>query len=209
LQGGIRGRDSKRDDDDENRVLLDPVSVQKVKDQQSLAVATVIQKKIALLGATGVGKTSLVRQFVESEFNEKYLPTLGVKVDKKQMTVGAQDLMLMLWDVAGAEEHFPVPTSYIRGAAGYLLVADGTRPDTLDSGLDIVDQVEGEIGRVPFVFVLNKTDLVEEWRIQESDLGGIQALGCPILRTSAKTGAGVEEAFLQLAKLVIAHPPSG
>jgi small GTP-binding protein len=172
-------------------------------------VATVIQKKIALLGASGVGKTSLVRQFVQSIFDERYLATLGVKVDKKQVVVGQQDLMLMVWDVAGAEEHFAVPTSYIRGAAGYLLVVDGTRPGTLERGLDIVEQVEDEIGRLPFVFVLNKIDLIEGWRIQETDLCAIQARGCPILRTSAKTGAGVEEAFLRLAKLVIAPSPSG
>lgn len=171
-------------------------------------MATVLQKKIALLGAPGVGKTSLVRRFVESLFDEKYLTTLGVKVDKKQVVVGEQDVLLMLWDVAGAEEHFAVPTSYIRGAAGYLLVVDGTRPDTLERGLDIVEQVEGEIGRLPFVLVLNKIDLVEDWRLREEDLRAVHVRGCPILRASAKTGAGVEEAFLRLAELVIAPPPS-
>jgi small GTP-binding protein len=172
-------------------------------------MATVIQKKIALLGAPGVGKTSLVRQFVQSMFDEKYHTTVGVKVDKKQVVVCGQDVTLMLWDVAGAEEHFAVPTSYIRGAAGYLLVVDGTRPETLESGLDIVEQVEREIGRLPFVFVLNKIDLIDDWRIQEADLGAAQARGWPILRTSAQTGAGVEEAFLRLAALVIVPPPPG
>jgi len=167
-------------------------------------MATVIQKKIALLGAPGVGKTSLVLRFVQSLFDEKYLTTIGVKVDKKQVVVGDQDVMLMMWDVAGAEEHFAVPTSYIRGAAGYLLVVDGTRPDTLERGLDIVERVDGEIGRLPFVLVLNKSDLIEDWRIGEAELGAVQARGFPILRTSAKTGTGVEDAFLQLAKLAIA-----
>jgi small GTP-binding protein len=169
----------------------------------------VIQKKIALLGVAGVGKTSLVRRFVQSLFDEKYLTTLGVKVDKKQVTVGGQDVTLMVWDVAGAEEHFEIPTSYIRGAAGYLLVVDGTRPETLEGGLDIVAQINGEIGQLPCVFVLNKSDLIEDWRIQDADLGAIQARGCPILRTSAKTGANVEEAFLELAKLVIAPSSAG
>ena len=86
---------------------------------------------------------------------------------------------------------------------------DGTRPETIERGLDIVAQVDGEIGRLPFVFVLNKIDLIEEWRIEEADLGAVEARGVPILRTSAKTGARVEEAFLRLAELVIAPSPSG
>ena len=197
------------DDDFENAVLPHPGGVENVNGYQSLAVATVILKKIALLGAPGVGKTSLVRRFVQSVFDEKYIMTLGVKVDKKQVVVGEQDVTLMMWDVAGAEEHFGVPTSYLRGVAGYLLVVDGTRPDTLERGLDIVAQVEGEIGRLPFVCVLNKIDLIEDWRILEADLGAVQAQGCPILRTSARTGAGVEEAFLRLAQLVVPPSPPG
>ena len=68
-----------------------------------------IQKKVALLGAPGVGKTSLVRRFVESLFDESYLRTIGVKIDKKRVSVGGQDVTLMLWDVAGAEERFMSP----------------------------------------------------------------------------------------------------
>ena len=163
-----------------------------------------IQKKIALLGASGVGKTSLVRQFVESVFDDKYLTTIGVKVDKKQVQVGGQDLRLMLWDIAGAEEHFTVPSSYVRGSSGYLLVVDGTRPETLAGGLDLSEQVRRDVGPLPFVLVLNKIDLTDAWRMQDADLGPLRNRGCPIIRTSAKTGAGVEQAFLQLAGTLIA-----
>ena len=90
-------------------------------------------------GRYGRRQTSLVRQFLQGLFEEKYLSTVGVKVDKKQVAVGQQDVMLMVWDVADAEEHFGVPSSYIRGASGYLLVVDGTPPETLDRALDIVD----------------------------------------------------------------------
>jgi hypothetical protein len=198
LQDDIAAGDSLPSDDDQNRSLTDPRNVRSVES------APMIQKKIVLLGATGVGKTSLVRRFVQSAFDEKYLTTLGVKVDKKQIAVGEQDVLLMLWDVAGAEEHFAIPTSYIRGAAGYLLVVDGTCPDTVERGLDIIAQVEAEVSRLPFVFVLNKIDLVEDWRLQEADLGPFRARGFPIFRCSARTGAGVEEAFLDLAKSLIA-----
>jgi small GTP-binding protein len=156
-----------------------------------------------MLGAWGVGKTSLVRLFVQSLFDETYLTTIGVKVDKKQVQVGGTDVQLMLWDVAGSEEHFSVPSSYVRGAAGYLLVVDGTRPETLESGQDIVHQINGDLGPLPFILVVNKVDLVEQWRITDSDLEPIRQQGSPIIRTSAKSGVGVEEAFARLAEAVI------
>lgn len=162
-----------------------------------------IQKKIALLGAPGVGKTSLVRRFVQTLFDDTYLTTIGVKVDKKAVQVGGVDVTLMLWDVAGTEEHFSVPPSYVRGAAGYLLVVDGTRPGTLDVGLNLVQDMQRDLGALPAVLVLNKVDLVDAWRLDDAALGSARGWAKPVVRASAKTGEGVEEAFLQLAAAVL------
>jgi small GTP-binding protein len=158
----------------------------------------VIQKKIALVGAPGVGKTSLVRRFVESLFDDRYLTTIGVKVDRKDVTVGNVPLRLMLWDIAGAEDGF-IPSSYIRGAAGYLLVIDGTRPASLQAALDIVAQIDRDLGPLPAVAVLNKCDLADAWCLSLDELAPIDALSTAVVRTSAKTGEGVEDAFLALA----------
>jgi len=163
----------------------------------------VIQKKIALLGAPGVGKTSLVRRFVESLFDDKYLTTIGVKVDKKVVRVGEQDVMLMLWDVAGAEEGFCVPSSYVRGAAGYLLVVDGTRPETAEVALEIVEQMERDLGSLPYALVLNKVDLVDEWRVRDADLEPLIRSCQATIRSSALSGEGVEDAFLQLTQALL------
>jgi small GTP-binding protein len=165
--------------------------------------ADMIQKKIALLGMYAVGKTSLVKRFVSSVFDEKYHTTMGVKIDKKVVRVKGQDLMLMLWDVAGAEEDFTVPASYIRGSAGYLLVIDGTRIESLDRGFDLVAQVEGNLGKIPFVAILNKIDLVEQWKLDETHLQRLAAFGCPVIRSSALTGEGVETAFQTLAERLV------
>ena len=159
-----------------------------------------IQKKVALLGAPGVGKTSLVRQFVESRFDDKYLTTIGVKIDRKPMRVHDTDVTLMLWDVAGAEEHFSVPSSYVRGASGYLLVVDGTRPETLAAATEIVAQIARDVGPIPYVLVLNKTDLVAEWRLQDEAL---DPWTCPRIRASARTGEGVERAFTTLTEAIV------
>ena len=163
-----------------------------------------IQKKVALLGASGVGKTSLVRRFVESLFDDHYLTTIGVKVDKKAVVAGGQDVTLMLWDVAGAEERFTVPTSYVRGAAGFLLVVDGTRADTLRAAADIALQIERDLGPLPYVLVFNKADLAGQWEVADGD-DGRQAGLAPVhvVRTSAKTGAGVEDAFIKLTDVLL------
>lgn len=161
------------------------------------------KKKVCLLGAYGVGKTSLVRRFVKSMFDEKYLSTIGVKVDEKQVSVDGADVLLMVWDIAGAENKFSVPSHYVRGSDGYLLVIDGTRAETLERALEIVEQIEHEVGDIPKVTTLNKCDLVEDWELSENQLAQLDGLNAPIFRSSAKTGEGVEEAFAALTKLVL------
>ena len=163
-----------------------------------------MQKKVALLGAPGVGKTSLVRRVVDSVFDDRYLPTIGVKVDKKTVSAGGRDVTLMLWDVAGAEERFAVPASYVRGASGLLLVADGTRPGTLDEAFEILAQIAGEVGPLPYVLVLNKADLAGQWAIDDAAVAVRAAAALGVRRASARTGDGVEEAFAGLAAALVA-----
>jgi small GTP-binding protein len=163
-----------------------------------------IQKKICMLGATGVGKTSLVSRFVLSMFSDTYLTTIGVKVDKKTLSVDGADITLMLWDIYGEDEFQTVRTSYLRGAAGYILVADGTRQRTLDTARELQSKAMAVVGNVPFVLVLNKADLAGEWRVDDRALWKMAEDGWTLVKTSAKTGAGVEEAFLKLTTKVAA-----
>ena len=163
-----------------------------------------IQKKVCMLGATGVGKTSLVSRFVSSIFSDKYLTSVGVKVDKKTVTVGEDPVTLVLWDIYGEDTFQSVRASYLRGAAGYLLVADGTRQLTLDTARSLQKTAEECAGRVPFVLALNKVDLIAEWQVDDKALWKIADEGWPIVRTSALTGAGVEDAFLKLTRAMLA-----
>ena len=91
-------------------------------------------KKVCMLGAYAVGKTSLVRRFVHSMFTDKYLTTVGVKIDKRQVQHNGKEVTLLLWDLYGEDEFQRVQTSYLRGSSGLLIVADGTRLSTLDKG---------------------------------------------------------------------------
>ncbi len=162
-----------------------------------------MQKKICTVGASAVGKTSLLARFVKSIFNEKYLTTIGVKIDKKIVEVAEQEVMLMLWDLAGEDEFSQVKTSYLRGASGYLLVADRTRPNTLETAFKLKARIESELGEIPFILVFNKSDLVDEIKIDQSEIEKLAQGGWQVIETSAKTGQGVEQAFLALAKKLV------
>ena len=158
-----------------------------------------ITKKICLLGAFSVGKTSLVEQYVHSIFSDKYLSSVGVKISKKNLTVEGTDVTLVLWDMEGKDAYASVNLSQLRGAMGYFVVVDGTRKETLEVGLVLYEQAVNMLGAIPCYFLINKADIEEVWEITETMLEEARAQGIEILRTSAKTGQGVEEAFVSLA----------
>ena len=158
-----------------------------------------IQKKVCMVGVYATGKTSLVQRFVYSIFSDRYLSTVGVKIDRKEILVGDQNIILMLWDLEGRDGTHDVNSSYIRGAHGVIYVVDGTRRDTLDGMYDIYAKVKGAVGEIPSVVAMNKTDLVNEWQLKSSDEKPVSERGLHTIRTSAKTGEGVEETFRWVA----------
>ena len=158
-----------------------------------------IQKKICLLGSFAVGKTSLTKRFVHGIYTDKYHTTIGVKIDKKIVQIADYSVNLVIWDLAGEDELQKVRLTYLRGASGYLLVADGTRRETLNKALLLKDGAEAVIGEKPFILLLNKVDLDENWEIDPNLINDYVQKKWLIMATSAKTGHGVEEAFNMLA----------
>jgi len=162
-----------------------------------------IQKKICMVGVYGTGKTCLVQQYVQGIFSVKYLSTVGVKIDRKEVKVGDKEVTLMLWDLEGRDGTRDVNQSYVRGAHGIIYVADGTRPETAKQLHDLRRIVTDEVGEVPSVIALNKFDLKDEWRLSADDEEAAGAPGMHKLKTSAKTGEGVEAAFQWLAEKTV------
>jgi len=162
-----------------------------------------IQKKICMVGVSGVGKTCLVQQFVHSIFAARYLSTVGVKIDRKDVKSGDQDVRLMLWDIEGRDGARDVNGSYVRGAHGIIYVVDGTRRETVDQIFEMRDNVTREIGEVPSVIALNKIDLKDEWKLNAGDEQNLGSKGIHVIRTSAKTGEGVEATFQWLADATV------
>src|SRR5688500_16937446 len=96
-----------------------------------------IQKKICMVGVYGTGKTSLVQRYVHAIFSAKYHSTVAVKIDRKQVEVGATTANLLLWGVEGRTEAQEIPASYLKGAHAVFFVADGTRRDTVEQLVDL------------------------------------------------------------------------
>ncbi|WGV25248.1 Rab family GTPase [Halotia branconii] len=162
-----------------------------------------IQKKICMVGAFATGKTSLIARFVHSVFSERYYTTVGVKIDKKTIEVQDKKLNFIIWDLYGEDEFQKVRTSYLRGSSGYVLVVDGTRYSTLEKAFNLQIRVEDAIGKVPFILVLNKWDMTNEWEIEDSEIDAVIQKGWSVIKTSAKNGLGVEEVFQSLAKKIL------
>ena len=164
---------------------------------------TLIQKKVCMLGASLVGKTSLVRRFVESTFSEKYHQTVGVKIDRKVVSLDKHAVGLMLWDLQGEAEDQAFRPQYLRGAAGVLTVADGTNRETLEPALRLLQTAHTAVGLIPHVLLINKKDLEADWAFTEEEIARLEKEGHTVVLTSAKTGEGVEEAFhLVVGKMI-------
>jgi small GTP-binding protein len=159
----------------------------------------VVQKKVCMVGVFATGKTSLVQQFIYSKFSEKYHSTVGVKIDRKEVLLDEGAVNLLLWDLAGHDKFQGVQGSYLRGSSGIFFVVDGTRRETLDELASLRALVRTVVGEIPAVFAINKVDLIDQWQLGQGDVTALEAQGCHVLKTSAKTGEGVEAAFMWLA----------
>jgi small GTP-binding protein len=165
-----------------------------------------ITQKICLLGDFNVGKTSLVRRFIEDQFSDRYLSTVGVKVSRKSVkvrtTTEIHQLNLLLWDLEGNTKFKSITPSYLKGANGSIIVADLSRTDTLQNlhqHLELFLEVNPQ-GQA--TIALNKADLIPPEKLAQL-LENYQSQNFPgilgVYPTSAKTGDRVEEIFQELA----------
>jgi len=173
-----------------------------------------VKLKVCLIGNGGVGKTSLIRRFVLSEFDERYLYTLGTNVSKKEVTLvwKGQEVKatLTVWDIMGQKSlRHLFAESYFKGANGGIAVCDSTRSDTLDDLTEWIEKMFSVSGDVPITILANKTDLRDQTRIEERALAEFAAAyDAPYFFTSAKTGENVERAFAKTAELIAGRAAS-
>ena len=169
----------------------------------------VYSKKVCLLGDFAVGKTSLVRRFVYDLFDDKYISTIGVKVSRKTVAIprvaDVVELIMMLWDLGGGEEFDQVRTSYLRGAAGAVLVCDLTRAETLDHLQSYAENLRKASPDACLVLAANKYDLADQQQLTPAQVETVAAgLQAPYYLSSARTGEEVETMFRHLGRLLVA-----
>lgn len=164
---------------------------------------SLIKKKVCIIGNYGVGKTSLIKRFVQGIFSEKYLATVGVKIDQKAVRVGSKEVFLILWDIAGGIDESRQVPSYLQGLSAYIVVGDGTRAETCRLAPDLAHYVEDKVGEQPHILLLNKSDLGGQWALHPEEELKLASLAGMMLKTSAKTGDAVERAFQSIAEAML------
>ncbi len=156
-----------------------------------------ISKKIILTGSFGVGKTSLFNKFIYNRFDDKYLTTIGVKVNKKSIEIDGKEVSLLLWDIAGEVSQDKIPNSYFLGSSGIIYVFDLTRPSTYKNIANDIEYLQKMSNDATIKVVGNKLDLMDPSKVEELK----STLSTPWdIVTSAKTGENVEDLFHSLGK---------
>lgn len=171
-----------------------------------------IKTKVCLVGEAAVGKTSLIRRFVQDAFDDRYITTLGAKVSKRELPFhlpGAKPVHMdmTIWDIMGEKGlRDLLKEAFFHGAKGVLAVADLTRYSTLKELDDWVQGVFKVVGEVPVVYAINKADLKDEVMILYGDKEiseASRAFQAPYFHVSAKTGQNVETLFRRLGTMVL------
>ncbi|MBX9253815.1 GTP-binding protein [Desmonostoc muscorum CCALA 125] len=171
-----------------------------------------ISKKICLFGDFGVGKTSLIRQFVESQFSDEYLSTVGVKISRKLLNLSKKDqnneqnLQLLIWDIEGSNKFKAVAKNYFQGSKGAVIVGDVTQPETLNHLREHIQAFLAVNPQSYIVVALNKSDMIAPEYLENIRKIYQFSNQTNILETyitSAKTGNNVNEIFQTLATHLI------
>jgi len=164
--------------------------------------------KIIVCGTGAVGKTSLVRRFVEDKFEFNYLLTIGMEPSNRKLEVENQLVNLIIFDVAGQDRFMTLRDVFFRKASGAIMVFDLTRPETLDDLYEWKQQIDERLGtdNIPIVLIGNKSDLEDSIQL---DYGALEDNVIPhfkpleYIETSAYLDKNVHKSFSILTKEIM------
>ncbi|MFX1520806.1 MAG: Rab family GTPase [Promethearchaeota archaeon] len=160
--------------------------------------------KIVLLGDPAVGKTSLVKRYVDNMFRMDYMMTIGTDIRTKIITINDELVKLVIWDLGGQPLFQDVRATYCKGTNGAVLIFDLTRQSTLNNLHGWIQTIWRFVGKTPIVVIGNKADLKNIREVaKELALDLARLSGAKYFETSAKTGEGVDKAFMYLAETIL------
>lgn len=161
-----------------------------------------VSKKVVLIGHFGVGKSSLLRRFVENTFTDNYVVTIGVHIMKKEVVVEQDRVTLIIWDVEGTDDFTKYRPSYLMGASSFIYVFDASRAVTYNDLKYNLDHLKDKYPHVPVHIIGNKVDLVDKDQVRENLKK--QDIQHSYL-SSAKTGENVEQLFQDVAAQLLTN----
>ena len=158
--------------------------------------------KILTIGESGVGKTCVLRRFVENKFLKNHLATIGIDFKTKTLNINNKEIKLKIWDTAGQERFRNITTQYYKGADGIVLVYDVTDDGSFEKIRDWMAQIQSNAQRDELGLVLlgNKCDIEPRVVTEEQGTKMAEELKVSYFETSALNGQGINEAFEQLAR---------
>ena len=160
--------------------------------------------KILTIGDGGVGKTSILRRYVENKFYKHHLSTIGIDFLSKTITIKGKEIKLKIWDTAGQERYRNITSHIYKDADGIILVFDVTSEDSFNQITDWMEQIKNNVSKeeVNLILIGNKCDLEERMVEKERGEEMAEKLNIKYYETSALTGQGINEAFEGLAKQI-------
>ena len=158
--------------------------------------------KILTIGESGVGKTCILRRFVENKFLKNHLATIGIDFKTKTLNINNQEIKLKIWDTAGQERFRNITTQYYKGADGIVLIYDVTDDASYEKIRDWMEQILSNTKREDIGLVLlgNKCDMEPRAVTEEQGNKMAEELKVSYFETSALTGQGINEAFNELTR---------
>lgn len=166
-------------------------------------------KKIVICGDNQVGKTSMIRRFIDNSFKMSYKPTLGIDILEKNIEINEETAVnFFIWDIDGQIQNMtPYRKKFYKGAEGVFLIFDMTSKQSfLNIKKWLKDLSELESKGFPIIVIGNKIDLDEEIAVSKEEIAVLaEELGLEIIEASAKTGENVEEIFMYMSALVISQ----
>jgi small GTP-binding protein len=181
--------------------------MQEVSPTKTVQESCTYRYKVILCGPWGVGKTSLVRKYMDTKLSEDYLPTIGATVLIKDicLNVHGEDahVNLVLWDIAAQDMFKLMRSTFYSGASAGFLVADLARPESFQEILDWAKELRAQLPKIPLVFLANKSDLVRSVDDKYLRDIGDEMGALTVFKTSALNGENVQEAFRYLTEKMI------